>query len=278
MKQPNGEVKYSFSPSLLDSFAYLLNSEESYDKYWGKSEDPSMSLEEYELSLEQSLLDSINRVPFSSEAAAKGTCFNDLVDTLVHQKVCGKTAMRQIKNESGICEAVRCELTEMLNNVKIDYSFDFDIALAREAADYFKGCLKQVLVNAYIDTKYGIVNLYGFIDELRENVVYDIKTTKSYSFGDFEHKWQRHVYPYCLIESGMCTDVKEFEYTIFKLVGGNTKQKYITADVSREVYSYNHEQSTKQIREHCEHFIQFIDAHREQITNDLIFREHEHNH
>ena len=46
-------------------------------------------------------------------------------------------------------------------------------------------------MSAVIPTRYGDVELYGYIDELVRDTVYDIKTTSKYDFGKYEHGWQR---------------------------------------------------------------------------------------
>ena len=120
---------------------------------------------------------------------------------------------------------------------------------------------------------YGDVELYGFIDELRRDVVYDIKTTSSYQFGKYEHGWQRHVYPYCLIASGQMESVRAFEYTAFVLKGGTDRTPLISGTRYPEYYTYNHEQTVKLLTNHVERFIEFIKANRELITDTKIFGE-----
>ena len=260
------DVKYCFSPSLLDSFQSLLDFEENWERYWGSSDEPSKSLEEYQEECNQSLLDAINNVPFTSEASSMGKAWNDLIDTLIHKKKCGKTQITRKCDETGKVIAAHCELD--------GFSFDFDINDAKDAAKYFADCLSQIHVISYIETKYGIVNLHGYLDEHRHDVVYDIKTTKSYEFGNYLEKWQKHVYPYCLLESGVCTDIKEFEYTVFQMQGGRSRQPIITAKMYTEVYTYLHDATRRMLKEHCELFIEYIERNRDKITNDNLFKDY----
>ena len=58
-------------------------------------------------------------------------------------------------------------------------NFLFDRAWVIEQAKYFDGAVSQLYVSAILPTRYGDVELYGFIDELKRDVVYDIKTTKA---------------------------------------------------------------------------------------------------
>ena len=115
------------------------------------------------------------------------------------------------------------------------------------------------------------MELYGFIDELKRDVVYDIKTTSSYSFGKYEHGWQRHVYPYCLIASGEMESVSAFEYTAFALKGGTSRTPLISGTRYPEYYTYNHKQSVKLLTAHVERFIEFLEANKDLITDKKIF-------
>ena len=128
-------------------------------------------------------------------------------------------------------------------------------------------------MSAILPTGYGDVELYGFIDEFRKDVVYDIKTTSSYQFGKYERKWQRHVYPYCLIASGQVESVKAFEYTAYALKGGTSRTPLISGTCYPEYYTYNHEQSVKMLTNHVERFIEFLEANRDLITDKKIFAE-----
>lgn len=122
-------------------------------------------------------------------------------------------------------------------------------------------------------TKYGDVLLYGYIDELRGNTVYDIKTTKSYDSSEkYANGWQRRVYPYCLTASGDA-QVDFFEYTCYQLQGGGVRSPLITGEQFRELYPYNHAQATAELQAVCEAFIEWLEEHREQITDKKIFNQ-----
>ena len=75
MKQPS----YRIYPSLLDKFDKYLRADEEVESFWNidnETGEYKRSPEEIEENLKQDLLDAINRVPFESEAADKGTAFN----------------------------------------------------------------------------------------------------------------------------------------------------------------------------------------------------------
>ena len=63
--------QYNIYPTLLDSFTNYLNSSVIYQQFWGSSEAPTLTEEEYERQAFQDLINRINRVPFESEAADK---------------------------------------------------------------------------------------------------------------------------------------------------------------------------------------------------------------
>ena len=126
-------------------------------------------------------------------------------------------------------------------------------------------------LSAILPTRYGDTELYGFIDELRKDIVYDIKSTLKYEFGKYAHGWQRHVYPYCLIASGQMESIKAFEFTAYALKGGTSRTPLISGTQYPEYYTYNHEQTVKLLTAHVEHFIEFLEANRESITDKKIF-------
>lgn len=273
MKQPN----YKFYPSLLDKFYKYMNLD--YENFFYKDDsgkwhknlndesgECALSSEEVEAIAKQELIDSINRVKSEpSEAAAKGTCYNELVDALIHNKKSENQNLSTSKifNSDNTCVAIGCVLD--------GFSFQFDLPFIQGAAEYFKGSQSQVYCEAPIETDYGTVMLYGYIDELRQDVVYDIKTTKQYSFGNYENYWQRHLYPYCLIESGDCTDIRAFEFTVFQLKGGTSRTPYITGSMYREEYTYDHKTSTAMLKQICERLIEFLNNNRSLITDKKVF-------
>lgn len=307
--------KYAFYPTLLDSFTkYLTTKAEDYfyqddSGKWHKNYDEyegtfHYSQEEVDALLLQELIDKINRKPFEpSEAASKGTIFNEIVDCIIGKHdtrnrdyfissangfddFAKKTFGASIVYVDGKPRVVGENDLGMLQPYydlvrKIDvpfiygtidgFEFYFDKELCMNCADYFKDATSQHYTSAMIDTSYGRVMLYGYVDELIRDKIYDIKTTKSYTFGNYKDYWQRHVYPYCLIESKDCTSIKAFEFSVYQLKGGGPRSPLIKGDFYKEVYDYDHKRSTDYIRQHCERFIEFLEEHREMITDKKIF-------
>ena len=238
--------KYKIYPSLLDAFQTFLDSEKNWETFYGSlDKDEWPSFDEYQEKCKLELIDKINRVPFESYAADKGTAFNEIVDCIIHH--CTSDRMDIKSHTDGTISAD-------FNR----YSFLFSTSLCKEFANYYKDAISQLLVEAVIDTEYGNVLLYGYIDELMPMSVHDIKTTSHYSAYKFRNHWQHYVYPYCLIQSG--NDIHTFEYNItdFK-------------NIYTEIYVFNEQRDIPLLREHIEKFIEFLEANRNLITDTKIF-------
>lgn len=246
-------VRYKFYATLLDGFQDYLRSSEIYREYWGFSENPSKTEDEFEAEQLQGLIDRINRVPFDSEAADKGTAFNEVVDSLVlNQKTEREDMSIVLDREKGII-LVRFKERE----------FKFPLALCREFASYYKGAIPQVYTEAVLATRYGNVLLYGYIDELMPACVHDIKTTSKYSVGKFLHHWQHIVYPYALQQEG--NDISDFEYNIAVMA------KYGEPKTYTESYTFVPDRDIPKLQAHCERLIEFIELKKDLITDKKIF-------
>ena len=283
------DFSYRIYPSLLDKFQSFVDmSAEDFfyqDENGGWHKNYNESTGEYHYTDEevydlakQDLINAINRVRSVSEAASKGTAFNELVDALINNKKSETLQTKKVYYDvNGNFIRTEWPLNQQVFKLagvqaELDgFTFIFDIELLREAAEYLKGSVNQVYTSATIETKYGLVQLYGYIDELRQNKVYDLKTTKKYEFGKYQKYWQRHVYPYCLVESGECTEIESFEFTCYQLSSATDKQSLIKGKKYPEVYNYNHEQSKELIKSQCERFIEFLEENKELITDKKVF-------
>lgn len=257
--------KYLFYATLLDSFQYYLSSSDIYMKYWGNSENPSKTEEEFEKESFQDLIDSINRVPFESEAADRGTAFNEVIDCIIENRKSDKMVISRVTSLSTDIEPNSGEAFETTTGLKAVYNgrtFIFPIGLCMELANYYKGAVCQVFCEAPIETRFGTVLLYGYIDELLPTSVHDIKTTGNYKHGKFANNWQHIVYPYCLNESG--NEVFDFEYNIVYF----DKERFST---HTEHYNYVPERDKRKLINHLEEFIQFLETNRSLITDKKIF-------
>lgn len=246
------KMSYKLYPTLLDAYQNFIDSDKIYHKYYGFSDNPPCDEDEFKEQQFQALIDKINRVPFDSEAADKGTCFNEIVDSIIE----GRKPKRM--------EVERSEDNTSYLVTFNERKFVFPIGVCREFADYYKGALTQQYVEAILPTAYGDVLVYGFIDELMPDSVHDIKTTGSYSVGKFKDHHQHLVYPYALLQSG--SDVRTFEYNVAEFNKGG----YVTGTYT-ETYVFNPERDIPILRDHCEEFIRFLEENRELITDIKIF-------
>lgn len=272
--------KFNIYPSLLIAYQSLLDYELIAEEDWNKVGeaahdrgeyldreigDYKLTPEEMYLKLECDLLDSINRIDGSfGEAADKGTAFNEIVDCLIeHRKSNRKDCnIRSILNDAGE-KVIRAEIHGRI--------FDFDVNLCKTAGNFFKGSVTQYKAEADIETVYGTVHLYGYIDEWVGNKIYDIKTTGSYKWGKFEKGWQRWIYPYCVIESGDTTEVESFTYWVVEWAYRRQGEPLAAKGIYEETYTYDHEEAKHRIRVMCESFIEWLDARREFIQDKRIF-------
>lgn len=278
---------HKFSPSILDAFQTYLDSEQNYEKFYGKSED-SLTYQEYEDRQFRELIDKINRVPFESEAADKGSCLNEVVDCIVMgvKSTRDDITVKTLSSFERLCEEGAWDNAEgkplyydqwfetikspCIWSKKGENEFYFDISMCKGLGEYFKDSLCQLYVESSIETKYGLVMLYGYPDYIKGDKVYDLKTTSRYEFGKYSKYWQRHVYPYSLIESGKCTEISAFEFSAFQLKGGTEKNPLITGDFYPEVYTYNHQRSKEALRGICERFHEFLINNRSLIKDEKI--------
>ena len=261
-------VKYRIYPSLLDKFQSFLDCELAVEEFWNIDADGNYKETADEMSdrLEQELLDAVNRVPHDPiEAADKGTCFNEVIDCLISHRKCEYEGM---DIQSGEVAGNRV-ITAKLNG----FTFTYDATMCKDFASEYMGAISQHRCEAYLPTSYGLVELYGYADEIVQDYVVDIKTTSRYDFGKFSKGWQRHVYPYCLVASGEMKAVSGFAYDVVVWSGGSTRNPVLTANFYREWYDFHYDQSRQALKAICERFIEWLEAHRGQITDKKIFAE-----
>lgn len=300
--QPN----FAFSPSLLDAFERMVDTKVEDFYYqdemgawhlnWNESEETlHYSEEEVDVLLKQEFIDRVNKVSMPpSEAASKGTALNEIIDCFILKRKPTNPSiiLKTVRSGEDLVEARKryAELTNkeevkpedsMMEYAKIGVSFIyaaldgfeffFDKQFCLDAAEYFKGSIAQYYTKGMLETSMGVVELHGYIDYLRQDKVFDCKTTKRYTFGDFQKKWQRYTYPFTLIESGMMNEVNCFEFTIYVLSGGSSRSPIITGKQYKEVYTYDHEQARKMLTQICERVAEFMEQNKNLITNEKVF-------
>lgn len=253
--QKQSNPRYRIYATLLDAFCDYLDTPQIYDRYWGYSNEPPHTLEEFWIKQHASLIDRINRVSFTSEAASKGSAFNAVIDTLITGQLDEKVKMSKVLDENGKPLAIQAELD--------GFAFQFPYEICKEFALYYKGAIPQIRVSAILPTAYGNVELYGYIDELMPLSVHDIKTTGNYSASKFKHHSQHLVYPYCLMQNG--SDVRTFEYNVAEESKSGNWQTYT------ETYVFAPDRDIPILQERCEGLIEFALQNRQFITDCKIF-------
>lgn len=234
---------YNIYPSLLDAYQDYRDRRDIWETYWGGSDSPSKSFEDYEKESFQSLIDRINRVPFESDAALRGTCLNGLIDIML-----------------GYPSPVEHnEYSDLLWRTELrGKEFFFPKSVVSELQMYFSGCDAQVFVERNIKTMYGDVRLYGFADYVDRYGCYDLKTTGRYTRGKYQSRWQKVVYPYCLNRGRM-----NFEYDVVEI--GKHIETY------SECYIYEPERDDMKLVSILEDFICFLNENKGLITDEKIY-------
>lgn len=269
------QPRYQIYPSLMDKYTNYLRSADIYDKYWGGSENPPFTYEEFEAQQFADLIDGINRVPKDLPQADIGTAFNEIVDCMVLGVKSDKMPIERVylPSADGSTNEVGCLKAELNGRF-----FVFPIEMCREFADYYKACnaIPQKFVEGLIDTPRGLVRLYGYVDELTDHGVHDIKTSGSYEAFKFKGNAQHLVYPYCLNAMGI--EVREFSYDLAHIDSGIKRGapvpdyievKYLGSH--QEEYSYIADRDEPILRERLCALIDFLEAHRDLITDTKIF-------
>lgn len=290
-QQATTHKHYSAYATLLDSFQSYLDAEKTYYKYF-TSENPSVTVDEWCDKMYIDLINKINRVPFTSEAADRGTAFNELVDALIKkplaervkeddmesENITFRVVLLQIKGRrktDPITERYAYEVVfdpdkvqrercaglkdEEKPQLREPQTFNFFKDVTDEFVTYYEGALPQVFVKGTLETHFGMIDLYGYADELLPFSCHDIKTTKNYHSGNFKEHWQHIVYPFCLKQMGM--NISHFEYNVT-----NFKETF------SEVYVFEEERDIPKLRDICERFIQFVETNRDVITDTKVFK------
>ncbi len=250
--QTQADIIGRYYATILDAYQNYLDSDKIYDRYWGFSEEPPCTADEFRQKQFSDLIDRINRVPFDSEVADKGTAFNEIVDCVVEKRYSDMAVIGYGK-DGKVVEA-HAQLNGRL--------FKFDPALVNYVADYYAGSIPQVQAKATIDTKHGAVEVYGYIDELLPDRICDIKTTSSYSVGKFRDHWQHIVYPYCIWMD--CGKALPFQYDVVVFKKNGEWQTH------SEYYQFVPERDVPRLRLMCEDFTDFLLENRKLITDKKI--------
>lgn len=211
---------YHIYPTLLDAFS------------WYKRSESETALQEF--------LDKVNRVKTpATDPMLRGIAFNNKIDWAI------KNPDLEIDNIDGTEKTVPIHDT------------DCPVEIIQEFRDLFSKSAVQVFVESKIETRYGPVRIYGYIDALQGSTIGEFKTTGKYEFPKYLHNWQHPCYLQCLKGQG----IRRFVYLItdFK-------------EVYREDYHWTQEGEDRLVGI-CNELIEFLEAKREFITDKKVFGE-----
>jgi hypothetical protein len=217
---------YNIYPTLLDSFQRYLN-------------DPESEVQE--------MINKINRVPFVSEAADKGTAFNEVVDQFLRDRLLFE----------GFIESPLEEWVYTFTRENRKWVFSFKKSILKEFYNRLAGAVPQIYLESEIMTKYGEVKLYGYADEMKGDTIFDIKTTSRYEFPKFLHNWQHRAYLHAQVQ--LESHIDRFQYLVTDF-----------NNVFTEDYTY-HPRMERELISICERLIEFVEDNRDKITDKKIY-------
>lgn len=249
--------RYSFYATLLDSFQNFLDTDSLWQKYYGSSETPAFSPDEWADKQFIEIINRINRVPFTNDAVVRGTALNDLIDMRL-DRLTENARHIIITDNNNETTTIADKLHNEEGGETIANAQTFRSDIINAFSDYYAGAVKQYFTIGTIDTRYGNVDLYGYIDYLLPFSIHDLKTARRYSAGTFKTHWQHLVYPYALMRQGISIDRFEYNITNFK-------------DMFTEVYIFNPQRDIPRLRNICEQFIEFLENNKKYITDRKVF-------
>lgn len=265
MNKKQHNIKYNIYATLLNSFTSYENADDIYEKYWGWSEHPQYTLEEFRAKQFQDFIDRINRKPFTNLAVTRGSAFNDLIDWICSGEKPELTTIDvcdyEKKNRGKVVGTYPCYKCS-----RGEDTFYFCKSSVDKLADKYNDSDSQVYCEGVIETNYGDVKLYGYIDYLHPMSVADLKTTGNrYQPGSYADGSQHLVYLFNLRQDG--NDIDRFDYDIVSFVND------YDFDVFQESYYYDDERDSDILRRRVERLIDFIEEHKNLITNKKLFNE-----
>lgn len=229
----NDKYIYRISPSLLNKFSDWLNAGDDWDRYWGDSQQPPQSREDYERSKHDELIAYLNGDPQPPmEEADRGTCLNEIIDCLLGN-------------------ASREDVTwERQDNIYVarkgDFVFRFDGGLVDSLTLTFKTSVAQYHLCHGYRFEGGVIYLHGYADYIFPTMIWDLKTTGKYAPEKYSCNWQRHVYPVIAVDSQSLTLCERFTFLALEC---RTVDGVITGKTFAESYDVNIEDSRATVLE-----------------------------
>ena len=275
-------MKYRFTPSLLDKFQKVLDSDDFFESdfnVWSEAAaergecvpeqvgDYRLTAAECYAKAEQELLDAINRVPHEeTRPQLLGTLLNEAVDCILEGRNSDEypNSIRTLRDNDKIPVAVRC--------MKGEFIFNFPYHGVKSIVDNLQGAIpqdRQLPKSAVLTLSNGDeVEIYGYPDYTLRDRVIDLKTTGNYSYYKYERYWQRYAYPYIMVKSGEMESVSRFDF----LVAQVREQKHdqlgsVTniAELSVESYDVDIDECEWSLKCICSQLIRWCEENKSSI-------------
>lgn len=261
-RQPlnNSGAVYRISPTLLDSFHGYINSDDTWEKYWGRLDNPKKTKAKFHAEKFDELIKYINREERTvNEAAERGTAFNEIVDIRLGNPAIG------IAN-------IGVNADDGTDFIVIDgKKWVFPIELVDNICERLEGAVCQQRLEGVIGTRFGRVLLTGYADHILGFKIVDLKTTGEYTLGQFRANHQHLAYPYICEQLGVT--LTEFEYLVVQWYASKVDGRITRWEVFTEQYLYDAEKTEYALRRSCEQLIEFVENNRHFITNNHIFNQ-----
>lgn len=221
---------YRIYPTLLDSFT----------RYKGSGQFKEAA------AAKQDLLNKINRVPEPMpEIVFKGKWFKEAVDFLCE------------KSENGESIEIWSGYDGVYRRVHSGHQFECDMEVMQYFVKKLQFSVKEFFCQGQIVVDNEIVELYGYVDNIREDVIWDCKFVQKYDLAKYFSSSQRLVYPYCVEQQG--GQVSQFE---FLATNGE--------EIFAETYNWKPERDVPMLKNTIADFIEFIEKHRSFITDKKL--------
>lgn len=211
----------------MNVFSSWMNAEDDYMKFWGNSDNPSLSMQEYVDKCKRAVLDYINQAPQPlNEAADRGTCLNEIVDCLIGSE----------PNPSVWWDKIADNYQAERNG----FRFEFYGVMVDQLVMTMRNAIPQYHLS-YTYTPDGCgydIYLHGYADYIFPTQIWDLKTTSKYESERYRDNWQRLVYPVIAVDSGDMLRCDLFGFHVMEC-RKSSDSGVITAEEWKETYDVN---------------------------------------
>lgn len=257
---PNPKPVLKVWVTLLNSFTRFLSTDQLYNEHVEYKGEEAMESGAFAAQQFGDFIDSINRVPKVIPPAIEGSAYGEVMVSWANGEINPQPLQEFYKNGNPKGEpSFKCHYMnqDRQGNLISEHDYTWNWAVAAEIVEHFKGGVHEHFTSGLIQTKYGLIELYGYVDIIRMNMVSDLKKTGKYDAFKFIKEWQYRAYLELLRMEGL--DVDTFRY----LVCAGDRHVY------HEDYTYTPE-FRDQLVAHCEALYEFVENNRELVTNKKL--------